>query len=462
MKPLEKSDVLSLAREFERSETGDERRTKRVQAMAQAIAANPGESLPKALVTKAAREGAYKLLENSNVGFSGLLAGHLEASGERAKGRERVLVAHDTTTMMFSTMREGLAPVLGKSSKPGFYLHASLAIGPEGVRDPLGLVATQVWARTDQVKAMTGKEMLRWARGAKLAEEKIPDGTRTIHLMDREGDSYELFCQLDGHDFVIRACQNRTCEKGALFDLGRAAPVRVTRTVALSARKQPKTPKAKSIYPARRQRRVNLEVRAVPVTIKRSGYLDGRRDLPKFLELNLVHVLEPEPPPGEKPVEWFLFTTLPIDNIEAVLCVVDYYRARWMIEEFFKALKTGCQYQRLQLETYEALLRALAIYIPVAWLLLRLRYLAGECSAETSARTVLTEAQIEVLRACAPVALPQEPTLREALLAVAALGGHIRNNGEPGWLVLGRGLRDLSLMENVWNAALSRERRDQS
>jgi len=32
-----------------------------------------------------------------------------------------------------------------------------------------------------------------------------------------------------------------------------------------------------------------------------------------------------------------------------------------------------------------------------------------------------------------------EPTGRDALLAVVKLGGHIRNNGEPGWLVLGRG-----------------------
>ena len=30
---------------------------------------------------------------------------------------------------------------------------------------------------------------------------------------------------------------------------------------------------------------------------------------------------------------------------------------------------------------------------------------------------------------------------------VAALGGHIKNNGEPGWIVLGRGLDELLLIE---------------
>ena len=35
-------------------------------------------------------------------------------------------------------------------------------------------------------------------------------------------------------------------------------------------------------------------------------------------------------------------TTEPIDTVEQVLRIVDWYRARWVIEEFFKALKTGC------------------------------------------------------------------------------------------------------------------------
>jgi hypothetical protein len=39
--------------------------------------------------------------------------------------------------------------------------------------------------------------------------------------------------------------------------------------------------------------------------------------------------------------------------------------------------------------------------------------------------------------------LPKRATARDAMLAVAALGGHLKSNGDPGWLVLGRGLNDL-------------------
>ena len=38
--------------------------------------------------------------------------------------------------------------------------------------------------------------------------------------------------------------------------------------------------------------------------------------------------------------------------------------------------------------------------------------------------------------------LPKRPTARDAMLAVAALGGHLKSNGDPGGLVLGRGMHD--------------------
>lgn len=49
-----------------------------------------------------------------------------------------------------------------------------------------------------------------------------------------------------------------------------------------------------------------------------------------------------------------------------------------MIEEYFKALKTGCAYEKSQLETLHALLNLLAIQAVVAWQLLRLRTIARD------------------------------------------------------------------------------------
>ncbi|HYP75722.1 MAG TPA: hypothetical protein VER12_07205, partial [Polyangiaceae bacterium] len=55
--------------------------------------------------------------------------------------------------------------------------------------------------------------------------------------------------------------------------------------------------------------------------------------------------------------------------------------------------------------------------------------------------------------------LPSKPTVRQAMLAIAGLGGHIKNNGDPGWLVLGRGFQFLLTLEQGWNAS---KRSDQS
>jgi len=147
-----------------------------------------------------------------------------------------------------------------------------------------------------------------------------------------------------------------------------------------------------------------------------------------------------------------LFTTLPVDSKTQIALVVDHYRTRWTIEEFNKALKTGCAYEKRQLESEHTLFNLLAILVPVAWRLLLLRSLARD-HADAPATEALTPTQIQVLAATSHRKLSSDPTVREALLAVAGLGGHIKNNGEPGWAVIGRGFEELLLLERGWNAA---------
>jgi hypothetical protein len=132
---------------------------------------------------------------------------------------------------------------------------------------------------------------------------------------------------------------------------------------------------------------------------------------------------------------------------------VGWYRSRWLIEEFFKALKTGCAYEKRQLESLDTLLVALALLAPIAWQLLVLRHLARTLP-DAPATALFTDRQLRVLRAASPgTALSATPTLGHALRTVARLGGHLRQNGEPGWLVLGRGLQKLRWMEVGWAAA---------
>jgi len=170
------------------------------------------------------------------------------------------------------------------------------------------------------------------------------------------------------------------------------------------------------------------------------------------------------PPRDVEPISWKLLTTEPIKTTAQVEAIVDAYRARWVIEEYFKALKTGCAFEKRQLESFRTLVNALAVFSVMAWRLLLLRSTA-RLSPDAPATSALAERQVQVLQALSRmedsalphVDMPPSPTAQDALLAVAQLGGHIKNNGPPGWQILGRGYESLLLIELGWRA---RERCD--
>jgi Transposase DDE domain len=177
----------------------------------------------------------------------------------------------------------------------------------------------------------------------------------------------------------------------------------------------------------------------------------GLQEVPSEATVNIVRVWETDTPPGEPAVEWVLLTSEPVDTLEQVAQVVDWYRARWTIEEYFKALKTGCAIEQRQLESYDALVIALAISIPIAWRLLLLRSQARE-RADALAASVLNDVQLQIVATKAKVPA-SNLTLHLALLAIAQMGGHLKHNGEPGWQALWHGYEKLLLLEQGWRAA---------
>jgi hypothetical protein len=84
------------------------------------------------------------------------------------------------------------------------------------------------------------------------------------------------------------------------------------------------------------------------------------------LRVNVVKVQETNCPKGVEPIRWFLVTTEPVQTRAQLEFVVDACRTRWVVEEFFKALKSGCRFEQRQLESFKSLDNALAIFLPVA------------------------------------------------------------------------------------------------
>jgi hypothetical protein len=454
-----RAEIPTISSELSEADLGDERLSRRLGLLADQLAARPGESFPKAL-DDSQLEAAYRFFGNDRVSPEAILAPHFRQSARRAVEHERVLVVHDTTQFDFpgNSKREGLGRLIRPSAQ-GFFGHFSLALSADGTRTPLGLLALETVFRLDKsighknwTPAKNRSERARWLNCIDDAEMLLDGRTRAIHVMDREADSYALLAALADRkrDFVVRSFQDRVLvdHEARLREVARAARTSLRREVPLSPRPRIPGPKGER-HPARRFRIARLSIAALSVELPRTD--ESGKAGSATIQVNVIHVFEKKPPAGEAAVEWFLLTTLPIDTTEAVAFAVDCYRARWVIEEFFKALKTGCQYESRQLESADSLLNALAIFAPVAWRLLLLRHLARH-DATTPATAALSTKQLQVLKAVAKKPQPARPTVREAMLAVACLGGHLKNNGDPGWLVLGRGLHDLLLLELGWRA----------
>ena len=442
----------------------------RMVSSVQALQRAPDKSFPHAF-TRAGYTGFIRMLHNPRVVERPPLAEVCADTVRRLAPLDQVLAIHDTTEVIFGgdVRRDGLGRL--HRNTQGFLAHTCLAVCADGSRAPIGVLQLEPVVRAETV--FTDKNSLnryddptresqRWHRGVQAAENAVGRVGLLIHLFDREADDYTLLLQMkDEHcAFIVRQRTDRVLSRDLTTDAIRtvrqlmhtaAVPV-VGRAVTISRRGKKRPPDKLKSHPARAARIARLEVEAMTVAVQRPRPLS--HGFASSLALNVVHVREIDVPEGEEPVDWWLWTSEPIDTPEQVLQIVDWYCARWVIEEFFKALKTGCRYEDRQLESFDALWIALALLLPIATRLLQLRHVARE-DPTRDAREVVPADAIEVLRASGRCRLPEAPNAHEILLAIAALGGHLKHNGPPGWLVMWRGMRDLEEQLVGWRAALA-------
>jgi hypothetical protein len=425
---------------------GDARRDGRARKIIAALQANPAMPFPRSMGSVAAREAFYRLVNNEAVSLAALLAPHSKQTVERMLSRaERPIIAIDKTGFVFEGDgdRDGLDRL--SANKQGFDAFFALAVSP--TRRTHGVVAAEI------LEGQSGRSTAaEWSTFIGLAGHAAEAAKlKPIYVMDREADTYELFCALveQQRDFVVRISFDRIIREfkntidEPIRDIAMRAPAMLTRTVRIARRKAAgRTARQRQKHPPRPTRDAELSVRVCPITLPRPA-VGKLAKLPKELTLHLVQVTERIPPKDSEPVEWLLITTLPINDSTSVEAIVDAYRARWCVEEFFKALKTGCKYEERQLESLHALLNTLGLLIPVAWRLLELRTI-GEDEPDTPASDFLDVDEIHVLRKLSKdVKLGPSPTAKDALLAIASVGGHIRQNGRPGWSILYTGFKTL-------------------
>lgn len=468
------SNLYNISEELASASLPDVRLSARLKIVAETLEKHPDATFPDAFQGRGPLEAFYRLLNNPRVTPEVILEPHFEATAERCKGASSVLLVHDTSVMILSrtSKRDDLFELAG--SQYGYLSHACLALTADGSACPLGLLAVQgvdLKAISHLPRSQRRKHpespARRWVKGVQMASDKLDKSVERIHLMDREGDDYEVMENIShiGDHFIIRLRHDRknavrideeelSEQVQSLCSTTKNNPVRLQRNVELTARHHPSTvePAKRKTHPERLARRAELSVRSQRVQLKRSSY-NGAECAP-VLDVNLVHLLEETPPEGEEALEWFLLTSLDVDTDTTLTFVIDSYVSRWVIEEFFKAFKTACHFEHRQLQSLKSARTAEAILMPIAWKILLMRHLA-RMPKRTSAKAILGAAQLEVLRKMYAKTtrkkLPTYLTVRRAVDAIAELGGHTRPSLPIGWLTLYRGYRKILEAEAIWH-----------
>jgi hypothetical protein len=440
----------SLGSEMANASFEDRRLGRRLGIIAEELGRSPSSSFPQVFDDDADLEAAYRFLGNARVTPELILSGHRDAVRGRMHDTECSLVVHDTTKFVYRNngARRGLGRVM--SAGQAFFGHFALVLADDGTRRPLGIGGVKFWARGEDRAEVP--ERARWYELVNEMHHRMHSAPM-IHVMDREADDYALLRSLveQKHRFVIRSKTDRVTAASSNGDAGKLSAslanleTMIERDASLSKRTAlGKNPKAVQAHPARGSRIAKLSVAATTVAIARPS--NRSKEEPPSLDLNVVRVWEPEPPLGEDPVEWILYTSEPIATEHDVLRTVDRYRARWTIEVFFKALKTGCAMEERQLMDYESLCNAAAIFAPIAAMLLMLRSELDR-DPEGPASNIVSARQLDVLRAWGKRPIPPIATVRSVVYAIGGMGGHVKHaRTPPGWQTLARGLERLEFL----------------
>lgn len=428
---------------------GDQRRTRRLVWVADAMIRHPEGTLPKKLRSPAGLKAVYRLMNAEEVTHASVLEPQRQLTRQRMEAcSEVVLTLHDSTELDY-TGKNSLAEDLGQigtGHQRGYIVQNSLAVSFP-TREVLGLANQILHCRPEAPEGETrqqrrekkDRESRLWRQGCE-AVGLSPGGQTWVDVSDRGSDLFEYldFQHQRGGRYVVRSRHDRQLvgTKDAagqplhLHDYARSLPTLGTKVIEVPGRDG---------LPGRKAR---VRMSASPVTL-----LPPRRPRGEYravpLQTWVVYVGEIDPPAGVKErVEWFLLTNVKTEGAEQAHERVMWYCCRWMVEEFHKAKKTGCGIELPQFEQVERLEPMIALLSVVAVGLLQLRWASRQPDAQRRLATALMpETHVAVLSAWRFKKVRLDLTVYEFCLALARLGGHQNRKCDrpPGWLVLWRG-----------------------
>lgn len=445
------SATLSFGeRHFGRAELGHCCRTRRLVKMADQLAAQPSGSLPQRFQNPAALKSCYRLMSRPEVTHASVLTSHqTEVFRQVCEHDGPLLAICDITELDFTTRTslKSLGPI-GNGSKRGYLCHNVLIVDPRQ-RGVIGLAEQILHFRTPSKGEKRGEKRERATRESRLwsaGAEALANTPKLVVVADRGADIFEFLSNemRSSRNFLVRSGYVRNILPGhkGLPEVEKIHPY------MRSLKSQATMPLELHGSPARAARRTTLQLSWAPVRLTPPPKRRGEHNS-QLLAVWCVRVWEIDPPQGEKPLEWFLFARQSVTNAATARQLVSWYSCRWVIEEYHKGLKTGCNIQALQFTAESRLEPMIALLSVVALSLLQLRDAARDAKlAKQPAAQVMPRATVRVLSLWRHQEEKPDWTVQEFYYALARLGGHQNRKGDkpPGWIVLWRGWMCLQQM----------------
>jgi hypothetical protein len=450
-----------------RAELGDARRTARLVATFDSLQRHPGGTLPQKLASPADLKALDRLCACDEVTHATVIAALRQYTLARiAAYQGTVLVVPDATELEYTSLTS-LADDLGQIGRGydrGYLCQNVLAVAAE-TGEVLGLLDQILHCRDEvpedetltELRNRPTRESLLWVKGtAELPNDSqlidvADQGASTFEFLEHETQSGRRFVIRNGKTRKVHAGHERTGPRHDLKAYAQSLPElgRCVRDVQPQAGQPPR----------KARKGATLAIRGGAVLVLRPHAKCGHHGNDP-LPLYVVLISELQPPQGEKPMEWLLLTNEPVPTLADAQRVLAWYERRWVIEEYHKALKSGCQIEDLQFTSVGRLQPAIALLSAVALTLLNLRDASRRADAQARrATTLFAQEYVEVLSIWRYRRFRTDLTIHEFFLALARLGGHQnrKHDSRPGWLFLWRGWVKLQLLLDGYEAAKHRK-----
>jgi hypothetical protein len=414
----------------------DKRLNSRLKKMTSKIIENTEASLPSQMGTWKELTACYRLLNNPKVTHKLIQTNHIKRTKKIATngGEKTILFPQDGSEIETQQNTKGTGPI-GNHTCQGIMMHNCLAVEyDEQNPKVLGLANQRIWTRSDIVlhKSETrtqrnnrkGKESEHWLKTLQSIGSP-PKGEKWVSIGDRANDIYEFFDGINKLNWhaVVRASQDRKVEvDGKVQSLKKWAssqPILGSRSINVRRKGETKP------------REIKLNISWGEIRISPPARLGKKKD---SITLWVIRCFN-----EEEELDWILYSTIPISNLEEAIEKIKWYACRWIIEEYHKCLKTGCKIESNQFESSKPVKVLLGLLSMVSTLIIQIKHLARK-DDDTLAKEVIPNLVLKII--CKRYEKDEKlMTVREFWRTVAMLGGFLgrKGDGDPGWQTLWKG-----------------------